>query len=65
MQIRDIFQTRIEEKIEPVIKVGDRQDKSKLAGEIGRFVVTPTIEKYLDDSPLKFPDTFSGDLGHN
>ena len=41
MLIRDTFQTRIEEKIEPVIKVGDRQDQSKLAAEIGRFVVTP------------------------
>jgi hypothetical protein len=58
MQIRDIFQTRIEEKIEPVIKVGDRQDKSKLAGEIGRFVVTPTIEKYLDDFLEHYTDTF-------
>jgi hypothetical protein len=58
MQIRDIFQTRVEEKIEPVIKVGDRQDKSKLAGEIGRFVVTPTIEKYLDDFLEHYTDTF-------
>ena len=49
MLIREIFGTPIEEKIEPVIKVGDRQDQSKLAAEIGRFVVTPTIEKYLDD----------------
>ena len=37
MQIRDTFQTHIEEKIEPVIKVGDRQDESKVAAEIGRI----------------------------
>ena len=57
MQIRDTFQTRIEEKIEPVIKVGDRQDQSKLAAEIGRFVVTPTIGKYLDDFLEHYTDT--------
>ena len=32
MRIRDIFETRIEDKIEPVIKVGERQDEHKLAG---------------------------------
>jgi hypothetical protein len=57
MQIRDTFQTRIEEKIEPVIKVGDRQDQSKLAAEIGRFVVTPMIGKYLDDFLEHYTDT--------
>ena len=57
MLIRDIFGTPIEEKIEPVIKVGDRQDQSKLAGEIGRFVVTPTIEKYLDDFLEHYTET--------
>ena len=57
MQIRDTFQTHIEEKIEPVIKVGDRQDQSKLAAEIGRFVVTPTIGKYLDDFLEHYTDS--------
>ena len=57
MQIRDTFQTHIEEKIEPVIKVGDRQDESKVAAEIGRFVVTPTIGKYLDDFLEHYTDT--------
>lgn len=44
MQIGEIFETRVEEKIEPVIKVGERQDERKLASEIGSYVVTPTIE---------------------
>lgn len=58
MQIRDIFETRIEEKIEPVIKVGERQDEKKLAAEIGSYVVTPTIERYLDDFLEHYTDTF-------
>ncbi len=58
MFIRDIFETRIEEKIEPVIKVGERLDEKKLAGEIGSYVVTPTIEKYLDDFLEHFTDSF-------
>lgn len=57
MLIRDTFQTRIEEKIEPVIKVGDRQDQNKLAAEVGRFVVTPMIGKYLDDFLEHYTDT--------
>jgi hypothetical protein len=48
MQIGEIFETRITEKIEPVIKVGEVQDEKKLASEIGSFVVTPHIEEYTD-----------------
>lgn len=58
MLIRDIFETRIEEKIEPVIKVGERHDEKKLAAEIGSYVVTPTIERYLDDFLEHYTDTF-------
>src|SRR3954454_15467569 len=58
MRIRDVFETRIEEKIEPVIKVAERQDDHKLAGEIGSYVVTPTIERYLDDFLERYTDTF-------
>jgi hypothetical protein len=57
MRIRDVFETRIEEKIEPVIKVAERQDEHKLASEIGSYVVTPTIERYLDDFLERFTDT--------
>ena len=31
MNIADLFETRVEEKIEPVIKVGERGDVHKLA----------------------------------
>ena len=58
MIVRDIFETQIEEKIDPVIKVADRQNEHKLAGEIGSYVVTPTIEKYLEDYLELFTDTF-------
>jgi hypothetical protein len=65
-QIREIFETRIEEKIEPVIKVGERQDEIKLASEIGSYVVTPTLETYLDDFLEHYTDTLrmpTGEIG--
>jgi hypothetical protein len=57
MRIADIFETRIEEKIDPVIKVGDVQDEAKLVSEIGSYVVTPTIEKYVDEFLEHFADS--------
>ena len=66
MRIRDVFETRIEDRIEPVIKVGDRQDEGKLAAEIRDYVVTPTLEKYLDDFLEHYTDTFlqkTGEIG--
>jgi hypothetical protein len=57
MQIKEIFKTKIEERIEPIIKVGERQDEAKLAAEIKNYVVTPTIEKYLDDLVEHYTDT--------
>lgn len=58
MKIADLFETRVEEKIEPVIKVGERGDEHKLASEIGSYVVTPMIEAFLDDMLEHFTDTF-------
>lgn len=58
MRIRDIFDTQVEEKIDPVVKVAERQDETKLASEIGSYVVTPTIEKYLDDFLEHYTDTY-------
>jgi hypothetical protein len=57
MRIGDLFDTRVEEKIEPVIKVGDIRDEHKLAEEIGSYVVTPTIERYLDDFLEHYTDS--------
>ncbi len=58
MRIGELFETRVAEKIEPVIKVGETGDKDKLASEIGSYVVTPMIEQYLDDILEHYTDTF-------
>jgi hypothetical protein len=58
MKLADIFETRIEEKIDPVIKVGEVQDEAKLASEVGAYVVTPTIEKYVDEFLEHYTDSF-------
>jgi hypothetical protein len=57
MKIGEIFETKITEKIEPVIKVGEVQDEKKLASEIGSFVVTPHIEEYTDTFLEHYTDT--------
>ena len=57
MKIRDLFATPVSDKIEPVIKVGERQDERKLASEVSSYVVTPTIERYLDDMLEHWTDT--------
>ena len=58
MKIADLFETRVEEKIEPVIKVGETGDEHKLASEIGSYVVTPMIENYIDDMLEHYTDSF-------
>jgi hypothetical protein len=58
MRVGDLFETKVEEKIDPVIKVGETADEHKLASEIGSYVVTPLIEKYLDDFFEHYTDSF-------
>jgi len=58
VRIADLFDTPVEERIEPVIKVGETGDQHKLAGEIGSYVVTPMIEQYLDDILEHYTDSF-------
>lgn len=58
VKICDVFDTRIEEKIEPVVKVGELGDPNKLADELRSYVVTPNIEKYIDDFFELYTDTF-------
>jgi hypothetical protein len=58
VKICDVFDTRIEEKIEPVVKVGELGDPRKLADELRSYVVTPNIEKYVDDFFELYTDTF-------
>jgi hypothetical protein len=46
MQIKEIFATTIQQRIEPVVKVADRRP-SVVLGELGNLVVTPQWERYL------------------
>ena len=57
MLIKDIFEVPIENDIDPVIKVGDRADDRKLASEIDSYVVTPNIERYLDNFLEHYTDS--------
>lgn len=57
MFIKEIFETKIEEKIDPVIKVGERENDQKLAAEIGNFVVTPALEHLLEEVLEQYTDT--------
>ena len=66
MNISELFETKVAEKIDPVIKVGETGDENKLAGEIGSYVITPMIEKVLDDFLEHYTDTFlhhTGEIG--
>lgn len=58
MKVGSLFEVKVEEKIEPVIKVADRSNEDKLAGEIGGYVVTPLIERVLDEFLEHYTDTF-------
>lgn len=46
MRIRDVFATRIQERIEPVVKVADRRP-TVLLSELQNLVVTPQWEQHL------------------
>ncbi len=63
MKLADIFETKIDEKIDPVIKVGEVQDEAKLASEVGAYVVTPTIEKYVDEFAQRLRSPLRVELG--
>ena len=58
MLVGELFETKVAEKIEPVIKVSERSDETKLASEIVSYVVTPLIERYVDDFFEHYTDTF-------
>jgi hypothetical protein len=61
MLISELFETQVAEKIEPVIKVSETGDEQKLASELGSYVVTPSIEKYLAGFLDHYTDTFQVD----
>jgi len=60
MAIRDLFATRIQERIEPVVKIADRRP-AVLAGELSALVVTPQWEQYLRRSLDAYVDAADRD----
>ncbi len=57
MYIRDIFATKIRERIEPVVKVADR-DPAILLSELNNLVVTPQWERHLRHILEEYTDAF-------
>jgi len=58
MKVAELFEVRVEDKIDPVIKVGETADEHKLATEISSYVVTPLIERHTDDFLEHYTDSF-------
>ena len=63
MLIKEVFATKIQEKIEPVVKVGELANEAKLAQELNSYVVTPKIEEYLENFLEHYTDTFYKETG--
>jgi hypothetical protein len=57
MQIRDTFATKIEERINPVVKVADR-DPVHILEELTSLVITPQWEQYLHRILQDYTDNF-------
>ncbi len=60
MLIRETFATTIQERIEPVVKVADR-NPAVLLGELKNLVVTPQWETYLHRMLEAYSDAFDRD----
>ena len=60
MLIKDIFATTIQERIEPVVKVADR-NPAVLLNELQNLVVTPQWEKYFHRILEAYSDAFDRD----
>ena len=60
MLIRETFATTIQERIEPVVKVADR-NPATLLGELKNLVVTPQWETYLHRMLEAYSDAFDRD----
>src|SRR5947209_1981888 len=60
MLIRDIFDTKIRERIEPVVKVAERRS-AILVDELQNLVVTPQWERYLHQILHEYTDAFDNE----
>lgn len=57
MKVGDLFEKKVSVRIDPVVKVGDVYDEKKLAEELRSYVVTPSIEEYLESIFDHYTDT--------
>lgn len=64
MLIRETFATRIEERINPVVKVSDRQAETLLQ-ELGNLIVTPQWEQYFATMLDEYANAFDRDDEQN
>src|SRR6266700_2275158 len=60
MKLRDIFETRIQERIEPVVKVADRRPII-LLDELHNLVITPQWERYLHQILQEYTDALENE----
>jgi hypothetical protein len=60
MQIRNIFTTKIQERIEPVVKVADRRPAIVL-DELKNLIVTPQWERCLHQILQEYSDAFDNE----
>ncbi len=60
MLIRDTFATKIQERIEPVVKVAERRS-TILLNELQNLVITPQWERYLHQILQEYTDTFENE----
>lgn len=57
MKVGELFEKKVAVRIDPVVKVGDVHDEKKLAEELRSYVVTPSIEEYLESIFDHYTDT--------
>jgi hypothetical protein len=60
MQIRDTFITKIQERIEPVVKVAERRP-TILLDELQNLVLTPQWERYLHQALQEYTEAFENE----
>lgn len=60
MKIHEIFATKIQERIEPVVKVAERRP-AILLDELRNLVVTPQWERYLHQILQEYTDAFENE----
>jgi hypothetical protein len=60
MQIRDTFAMKIQERIEPAVKVAERRS-TILLDELQNLVITPQWERYLHQILQEYTEAFDNE----